>query len=341
MSLNFISKSELKDKKQAIAKKLEDLSKGRLLVVGDLCLDEYYLGDVKRISPEAPVPVLEVKSQERRLGLAANVAQNVVSLKGKCHLLGVIGNDSTAQDFKSLLAEAGVSSESLIVDSARPTTRKTRLMTGNHHIARVDFERKQFLSKTAENELLNRAKDLMSEIDVVVLEDYAKGVFSENSTQSLIKLAHDHGKKVFVDPHRTTPIKYYKGADVFKPNRDEAFELSGLNLDDLREDENSLGQVTREIQKAIGCEHLVVTLGKEGMLHIEGDEYFAMPTQAKQTFDVTGAGDTVLATLSLAWASGFDLNEACIAANSAAGIVVGKVGCVPCYFDELLADLKS
>ena len=341
MSLNFITPEDLQVKKRSVAEKLDKLANGRLLVVGDICLDEYYLGDVKRISPEAPVPVLEVKNQEQRLGLAANVAQNVVSLKGQCHLLGVVGDDSTAQDLKALMTEAGVKTDSLIVDSERPTTRKTRLMTGNHHIARVDFERKQFLSKSTEKQLLDRARDIMDDIDVVVIEDYAKGVFSANSTQTLIQMAHEKNKKVFVDPHRTTPISYYQGADVFKPNRDEAFVLSGLNLDELREDELSLGKVTHEIVKKVGCQHLVVTLGKEGMLHIEGDQLFAMPTQAKQTFDVTGAGDTVLATLSLAWASGFDLNEACIAANSAAGIVVGKVGCVPCPYDELLADLQN
>ncbi|MCB0356059.1 MAG: bifunctional hydroxymethylpyrimidine kinase/phosphomethylpyrimidine kinase, partial [Bdellovibrionales bacterium] len=288
-----------------------------------------------------PVPVLEVKSQEQRLGLAANVAQNVVSLKGQCHLLGVVGDDLSAQELKKLLKTANVSTDTLLVDPDRPTTRKTRLMAGNHHLARVDFERKQFLSPKTEKQLLERTQDLLGGMDVVVIEDYAKGMFSEKSTQSIIKLAHEKKIPVFVDPHRTTPLSYYRGADVFKPNREEAYILSGLNLDELREDENTLNNVCNQLTEKVGCKHLVVTLGKEGMLHIEGDSQFALPTQAKQTFDVTGAGDTVLATLSLAWAAGFDLNEACIAANSAAGIVVGKMGCVPCEFDELLAALRS
>ncbi|MCB9026233.1 MAG: D-glycero-beta-D-manno-heptose-7-phosphate kinase [Bdellovibrionaceae bacterium] len=341
MNLDFISPVELMNKKMAVSEKLQDLSRGRLLVIGDICLDEYYLGDVRRISPEAPVPVLEVKTKDQRLGLAANVAQNVVSLSGSCHLIGVVGDDATAEDLRHLMKKAGVDASSLVVAKGRPTTRKTRLMSGNHHIARVDFERKQFLDKETENLLLSKANDLMEDIDVVVLEDYAKGVFSEKSTQTLIEMAHKKNKKVFVDPHRDTPISYYIGADVFKPNKEEAFILSGLNLDDLREDENSLNLVTQTLFKKLGCEHLVVTLGREGMLHIDKTQALAMPTQAKQTFDVTGAGDTVLATLSLAWASGFDLNEACIAANSAAGVVVGKVGCVACTYDELLAALKS
>ena len=341
MSPYFIAPQDLIVKKRAVAEKLQDLAKGRLLVIGDLCMDEYFLGDVRRISPEAPVPVLEVKSQEQRLGLAANVAQNVASLKGHCHLLGVVGEDATAEELKALLNKAGVDFRSLVVEKGRPTTRKTRLMTGNHHIARVDFERRQFLSPKTEQDLLHKAQKLMDDVDVVVLEDYAKGVFSEKSTQQLIAMAHKKNKRVFVDPHRDTPISYYRGADVLKPNREEAFILSGLNLDDLREDENSLEQVATSLIEKVGCEHLVVTLGKEGMLHRDRKRTVAMPTQAKQTFDVTGAGDTVLATLSLAWAAGFDLDEACIAANSAAGIVVGKVGCVPCEFEELLSDLRS
>ncbi len=334
-----LSEEEMTKKKENLARRVELLSNGKVLVVGDICLDEYLFGEVKRISPEAPVPVLEVKSQEARLGLAANVAQNVKSLGGECHLLGVVGGDETSHTLGQLLKEAGVSQDFLICDRDRPTTKKTRLISGNHHIARVDFETRKFLSSQTRSELLDRAKQILPSVDVVVIEDYAKGVFCEKTTQSLISMAHKENKKVFVDPHRTTPIRYYRGADVFKPNRDEAFLLSGLNIDELREDDEALTRVANKLVELVSCEHLIITLGKEGMLHFEETKTLSLPTEAKQIFDVTGAGDTVIATLALACASGFTLDEACILANSAAGIVVGKVGCVPCYQGELLDQL--
>jgi rfaE bifunctional protein kinase chain/domain len=337
----YLNKTEIDKFKISLIEKLPNLSKGKLLVIGDICLDEYLMGEVKRISPEAPVPVLDVKNQESRLGLTANVAQNVVSLGGKCHLIGVVGDDITAEHLCNYLKMANVNTEGLIVDKDRPTTKKTRLMAGNHHIVRVDFEKRKFLSDEIREQLLEKAKFYMPKVDVVVLEDYAKGVFCEKTTQSLIKLAHQNNKKVFVDPHRSTPVHYYRGADVIKPNKDEAYILSGLNIDELRDDEESLERVAKSIQQLTGCEHLVITLGKDGMVNYSGNEFFALPTEAKQTFDVTGAGDTVLATLSLALASGFNLNEACILSNSAAGVVVGKVGCVPCHYSELHSEMTS
>ena len=180
MNERSLDSLQLREVQAQILEKLEFLS-GRVLVIGDVGLDEYLLGEVSRISPEAPVPVLDVKTQERRMGLAANVAQNVVGLGGEVMLLSVIGEDSAAAQLKNLLGQAKVSSQHLIEDPSRPTTRKSRLMTENHHIARVDFERRQFLSDSVEKQLVDLATRLVPSSDVVVIEDYAKGVLSESA----------------------------------------------------------------------------------------------------------------------------------------------------------------
>ena len=297
------------------------------------------LGEVSRISPEAPVPVLDVKAQEQRMGLAANVAQNVSRLGGEVLLLSVIGKDNAGVQLKDLLDRAEVSSEHLVEDPGRPTTRKSRLIAENHHIARVDFERRQFLSNSVESQLIESAARLIPSSDVVVIEDYAKGVLSESVTQQIIRLSREASKRTFVDPAPKTPVDYYSGADVVTPNRNEAFELANLGVDDLREGPGVLVKVGAVLMSQLKCQALVMTRGKDGMsLFSQGqgqEEVIHLPTYAREVYDVTGAGDTVIAALSLGMASGMSLEQACILANFAAGVVVGQVGCVPCSCQEL------
>lgn len=316
--------------------RLESLAGVRLIVVGDIGLDEYVLGEVRRISPEAPVPVLEVQSQDSRLGLAANVAQNVASLGGVAHLVSVVGADSAAEDLRRRLRAAGVASDALIEDASRPTTRKLRIMSGPHHIVRVDYEQKQYLSAEVEQRLVDKVISLLPSCDGVIIEDYAKGVLSQTSIQAIIGESHRKGKLVFVDPHRSTPARFYNGADVVTPNRDEAVELSGLDYDDLRMSPNFIMEVAASLRERMKTENIVITRGKEGMSLIGREESVHMATFARQVFDVTGAGDTVIAALTLAHVAGFSLPEACVFGNVAAGVVVGKVGCVPCTRAELL-----
>lgn len=342
VSSQKIDKNKLTNHQNYILENLFQLAHKKILIVGDVCVDEYIYGLVKRISPEAPVPVVEVTHQEKRIGLAANVAQNIASLGGEAYLVGVIGADPAAEDLKNLLTEAGVSSEHLITESGRPTTRKSRIMAENNHVVRVDYEHKRFLSAKAENELLAKVAELAPNCDAIIIEDYGKGVLSEKTTQQVIRLAHQYGKKVTVDPHRTTPLSYYRGADLLKPNRDEAFILSGLEIDELREDSNSLLRVAEALKDKAQCKHLVITQGKEGMSIIDEDlSMREIPTYARQVFDVTGAGDTVIAAMTLAWAAGFSLDQSCVLANVAAGVVVGEVGCVPCSQAELLTALQK
>jgi rfaE bifunctional protein kinase chain/domain len=307
----------------------------KVLVLGDIGLDEYVIGDVKRISPEAPVPVLEVYSEDKRLGLAANVAQNVASLGGFAQLVAVVGDDGAADKLRQLLTTAGVDSTHLVTCNDRPTTRKLRVIAEQHHIVRVDYEHRKFLQPADEERLVERVRGLIEATDIVILEDYGKGVFSQNLAQKIIRMAHDHGKKVLLDPHPKTPIESYRGVDLMTPNRDEAVALSGVSIDDLREHPQSLLDVGHELLRKVGSENLVITRGKEGMSLFSEGKVTRLPTYARQVFDVTGAGDTVIAALGLAMAAGLPLVEACVLANFAAGVVVSKVGCVPCSTKEL------
>ena len=329
MTFSFsITRNQLGDHIQQIKGK-------KVLIIGDVGVDEYVLGGVRRISPEAPVPVLEVDREESRLGLSANVAQNVASLGGEPLLLSVVGKDSGADSLAGLLRDHGVSADHLVADSSRPTTRKMRVMAQHHHIVRVDFEHRKFIPVGIQTEMLNKYKELLSDADIVVLQDYAKGVVSEKVAHGVIEMAHQQGKKVLVDPHRSTPLAMYRGADLMTPNHDESLALAGWVMDDLREDKNYVEKVAGRILEQIQGKNLVITLGSEGMKLFEEKSTDHLPTFARQVFDVTGAGDTVIATLALAWSSGMSLKESCILANLAAGVVVGKVGCVPCEASEL------
>jgi D-glycero-beta-D-manno-heptose-7-phosphate kinase len=324
---------------------LVDKLKGRkILIVGDVGLDEYVIGSVRRISPEAPVPIVEVNQEDNRLGLASNVAANVASLGGVPYLVGVVGGDSTADIFKSQLRKNNCSPEYLIVDSERPTTRKLRVMAGQHHVVRVDFERKKFLSPQAEERLISRVKELIPQCDGVILEDYAKGVLSEKVIQAVISTAHKFKKIVTLDPNRTTPVDMYKGVDYLTPNTDEALALSELKLDDLRNPSESFHEVGAALLKRLEAQGVIVTRGKEGMSAFlkEGPaEGKHIPTFARAVFDVTGAGDTVIATFTLAVTSGLSVEEACLISNYAAGVVVGKIGCVSADPTELKEYIRT
>lgn len=326
---------------QKLMDKLPTLKGHKIMIVGDIGLDEYTLGDVKRISPEAPVPVVEVTQEDQRLGLAANVAQNISALGGTPQLFAVVGQDLTARVLSELLQKVEISSDFLLQDASRPTTRKLRVMAQHHHIVRVDFEHRRFLDAKVEDELLSKVSAQLDEVQAVILQDYAKGVLSERVCQEIIRMARAQGKKIVVDPNPKTPIHYYKGAHLMTPNHDESLGLAGFVMDDLRSDKNYLDRVGHKLMDSIESDTMVLTLGKNGMLLFEKGQKYHLPTFARQVFDVTGAGDTVIAVLTLAWAAGWSLKEACQLANFAAGVVVGKVGCVPCAPEELVAYIEE
>lgn len=321
--------------------RLGSFSSRKILVVGDVGLDEYLLGDVRRISPEAPVPILEVTSEDQRLGLAANVALNLQTLSGNPLLVSVVGSDGGAESLKNLCVQNGVSSDHFIVDSERPTTRKTRVMSGQHHLVRVDHELKKYISAATEKRLMAKVRDLIDEGEGVILQDYAKGVVTAELVQDLVKLCREKKKPLFVDPHRSNLASFYMGVDVIKPNYEEALALSGLKFEELKENPRKIFEVAEQIQKKSHSQDVVITCGAQGMMIFSGQEITRVPTYAKKVFDVTGAGDTVIAALTLSRIAGFSLIEAAVIANHAAGIVVGKVGCVPCTMEELRGSISE
>lgn len=322
-----------------------DLLKGKkILIVGDVGLDEYVIGGVRRISPEAPVPVLEVNEQDQRLGLASNVAANVAALGGIPYLVGVVGQDVTAEVFKQQLKNNNCSSEYLIVDSARPTTKKLRVMAGQHHIVRVDFERKKYLTPEIEKKLISRVDSLMSDVDAVIIEDYAKGVLSENVIQKIITSAKQMKKIITLDPNAATPSSYYVGVDYLTPNTSEAIKLSSLKIDDLSMGSETLQEVGQSLLGQLNAKAVIITRGKDGMSVFEQGQPSSgehIPTFARSVFDVTGAGDTVIAAFTLSLSAGLNLKEACVLSNYAAGVVVGKIGCVSCSPTDLKNYIKE
>jgi rfaE bifunctional protein kinase chain/domain len=201
---------------------------------------------------------------------------------------------------------------------------------------RVDYEHRHFLSREVEDQVIARARELVANAVAVIISDYAKGVVSERLVAEIVQAAKAAGKKVLADPKTATPLTTYKGVDLMTPNFDESVALSGIPNDDLRKDERILDRIGAKLMEVVGSKQMVITLGKDGMRIFENGGAVALPTNAKQVFDVTGAGDTVIAALALAWGSGFSLERSCALANFAAGVVVGKVGCVPCSVDELL-----
>lgn len=329
------------EQKRALIEALPRLKGRKVLIVGDVGVDEYVMGAVRRISPEAPVPVLEVEAEDQRLGLAANISQNIARLGGDALTVGVIGQDSGAETLRALFDRQGVSAAHLVSDPTRPTTRKTRVMAQHHHLVRVDYEQTRYLSTDLEARVLEKARGLLPEADLVILQDYAKGVVSATLTQGLAHLCRQSGKRLLVDPHRSKGAEFYAGADVLKPNYDESVALSGLRFDDLKDNPNKVYDVGRALQAKSGAREVIVTRGKEGMTIFSGEKITEVPTYARRVFDVTGAGDTVIATMSLALAGGLDLVQACMLANFAAGVVVGKVGSVPCELPELIEYIQT
>jgi D-glycero-beta-D-manno-heptose-7-phosphate kinase len=317
---------------------VEKIQGRKILIIGDVGLDEYVIGSVRRISPEAPVPIVEVNEEDKRLGLASNVAANVASLGGTPLLVGVIGDDGTGEVFRQQLRKNNCSVDHLILDEERPTTRKLRVMAGQHHVVRVDFERKKFITDKVAARLIEKVRELTPSCDGVILEDYAKGVLTQDVIKEVIAIAHKNGKIIALDPNRTTPAELYTGVDYVTPNTDEAIALSELKLDDLRSPSDSLHEVGTTLLKRLNAKGVIVTRGKDGMSAFTKNgpsQGQHIPTFARTVFDVTGAGDTVIATLTMALTSGLSLEDSCLLANYAAGVVVGKIGCVSTTPTEL------
>ncbi len=317
-------------------KKLNDLRKNfsgqKIAVIGDMMLDSYFRGDVKRVSPEAPVPVVEVENEFFRFGGAANVALNILKLGGIPLPAGVIGNDNDGKTFKSLLEEASMMSDGIIVDSSRPTTAKTRVIAGNQHVVRIDKESKESISNKTEKKLLEYLTSNISSLDGIILQDYNKGVLTKNFIKNIISLANKKDIFITVDPKFNNFFEY-KNVTVFKPNKKEAEDVLGIKIKN-KEDVTNAG---RTMLERLNAGNVLLTLGSEGMAVFEKNKTEKrLPTKARKVADVSGAGDTVISTLTMALVAGSDIMDASYLANYAAGIVCGEVGIVPIEIEKLI-----
>jgi rfaE bifunctional protein kinase chain/domain len=310
--------------------KLPDFSRVRVLVAGDVMLDRYWFGDVSRISPEAPVPVVHVKRTEERPGGAANVARNITALAGRCRLLSVVGNDEAAATLEALLAAEGVES-SLHRDPALSTTVKLRVIGQQQQLLRIDFERVPSHEVLAAK--LDEYERLVDEADAVVLSDYGKGGLEH--VQEMIRAARRRGKPVLVDP-KGWDYERYRGATLLTPNRGEFREVAGRWTD-----EADFARRAHKLRAQLDLEALMVTRSEEGMSLFTATESHHEGTRAREVYDVSGAGDTVIGTLALMVAAGAGMHDAMRVANHAAGIVVGKLGTAVVHREELEEDLKT
>jgi rfaE bifunctional protein kinase chain/domain len=314
----------------------QSASTPNILVIGDLMIDHYVIGDATRLSPEAPVPIVNVKKEFTTPGGAANVAQNLLALGSKVSLAGITGNDIDATRLTDILVDEGINADAIFKDETRPTTVKTRIMAGSHQLVRVDREVTHPLTESLQAEFIERIKENIAKADIVVLSDYNKGLFSPALTQQLINEANSKGKKVVIDPKGLNYEKY-KGAYIIKPNRKELAEAAKTekitNIDELQ-------QAARIIIKQTGAEYIVVTLSEQGMVIISELAYKLLPVKATSVFDVTGAGDTVLATMAYFIAQGLNVEEACELANHAAAIVIRQTGSAVTTIDQILEDIE-
>ena len=313
--------------------------KQRIAVVGDLMLDRYVWGRISRISPEAPVPVVEVDadSESCRFGGAANVSHNVMSLGAEALPVGVIGNDESGQVLKNLFEEKGFPVHGILVDEERPTTVKTRIIAHNQHVVRIDREKRTGISRKMQDRILDILESRMDEFDSIIIEDYNKGFLVPRFIEKLIALANENGKMIFVDP-KFDHFFDYKNVTLFKPNLKETADKLGVRI----ESDDALENAGQKLMRRLECQKLLITLGEQGMALFEpGKPGIKIPTRAMKVHDVSGAGDTVIACMALAMTAGSSFEEAATLANHAAGIVCGEVGIVPVDRELLFRDMQK
>lgn len=316
---------------------LSRLDGARILVVGDLILDQYVWGEVSRISPEAPIPVVEVLKESFSLGGAANVAHNARTLGAAVDACGVVGEDEEGRRLLRMLEEKGIGTGAVVTDPSRPTTLKTRIVARRQQVVRVDREDCRTLEGPCLEELLQRVKSLVHRGAAVVLEDYGKGVIQEVLLRQIVPLAMQAGKIVTVDPKRDH-FALYEGVTAITPNRQEAEAATGIRI----VDQKSLYEAGAVLIERLSCAAVLIKLGERGMCLFEsGRPPFEIPARAREVFDVSGAGDTVIAVFTTALASGASMREAAVLSNLAGGLVVEKLGTATVTREEIRSRLRE
>jgi rfaE bifunctional protein kinase chain/domain len=306
----------------------------KIVVLGDVMLDEFVWGDVTRISPEAPVPVVDIRRESVHLGGAANVLANLVALGAEARVVGVIGKDSAGERLRAALREtdAGQADDCLIVDNSRPSTIKTRIIAHNQLVVRADRELRTPVSRDIENLVIATLESALETADSLIVSDYDKGVVTERILATILPMAYGR-MPVLIDP-KIRNFNFYRPATLVTPNHHEALRMANLEDDS----DEGLHQAAGVIRAKLGCDSVLVTRGDRGLILLEGNGApVFVQTVAREVYDVTGAGDTVIATLAGALAAGASMIEAATLANHAAGVVVGKVGTATTSAEELIA----
>ncbi|MBI4398892.1 MAG: D-glycero-beta-D-manno-heptose-7-phosphate kinase [Candidatus Omnitrophica bacterium] len=310
----------------------------RILVIGDFILDEFIWGDVDRISPEAPVPVVNVRAQSFMPGGSLNVANNIKSLGGLVYPCGVLGRDIHGRMLLMAMRKQGIDTGGVIYDKTRPTTLKTRIIAHSQQVVRYDRESLLSLGKKDCDKIIDFVAKKIKDVDVILIEDYGKGVITEELLKQIIRIARREKKRIVVDP-KEKHFSYYSGVTAITPNHHEAYgavrngELGGTL---------SLEEVGQKLLSQLECQSVLITLGKDGMALFEKNgDITRINTAAREVYDVAGAGDTVISVFALALAAGASMKEAAKISNLAAGIVVGKVGVAVCTPEELVAAFDS
>jgi rfaE bifunctional protein kinase chain/domain len=319
-----------------LRRSIDTFSAASILIVGDVMLDQFVVGQVSRISPEAPVPVVEYDHDDYRVGGAANVANNVRALGGRVELVGLTGADSAGQRLRHLLTECGIGTSGLVADPTRRTTTKLRIVTTrNLQVARIDYESDHEASGEAEHGLAEQVDRLARRADAILVSDYLKGSVTRALMARVVEAGRERGIPVLVDP-KIPHIHYYGGATLVTPNHHEAEVATHLRV----KNGDDAVAAARAFREVAGCAHVLITRGEHGMCLLDGQDAVHYPASAREVADVTGAGDTVIATVALALGARTALKDACGIANQAAGVVVAKFGPATLSQGELLTALE-
>ncbi len=321
----------LRIEKKGLKSIFQGMKSKTIMVIGDLMLDHYIWGKVERISPEAPVPVLEVNEEIFRLGGAGNVANNLISLGATVILNSVIGNDTQGEILLKVLDDFGISSSHILTDHEKGTIVKTRIIAHTQQIARLDRENRTVISERLRKRLISSLQKKIKNIDAVIISDYAKGIISRELIEEVVDIAKNNKVPVCVDPKEKN-FAFYKDVDLITPNTKELSFGAGIKIESYPD----IIQAARKIKSSLGCRTLLVTRGEHGMSLFDADnEVVDIPAVARAVFDVTGAGDTVIACFTLAIVSGASTKEAAVIANIAAGLVVAEVGAASVPWERL------
>jgi len=304
-------------------------SEPNILVIGDLMIDHYLWGSCERISPEAPVQVVDIAKETTTLGGAGNVINNLITLGAKVSVSSVIGNDENGEELLGMLEKLGVSSKNIITQEGRKTSKKSRVIAVSQQVLRYDRESKSEITEASQERIIERLRESITAFDIIILSDYGKGVLTDTLSQKIIALAKEFSIRVLVDP-KGSDFSKYKGAFLLTPNKKEAILATGIEI----EDEESLKKALLQLKKECDLGVSLITLSEDGIATYD-KKLELFPTVAKEVFDVTGAGDTVIASIAFALASGKNIQETAAFANLAAGVVVGKIGSATVSIDEI------